>query len=430
MGSQEERRELDLGKTVSEKILARSSGKEEVSAGEIVKANVDVAMMPDLTTILAVNAMKAMGAERVWDREKVVIILDHVAPASTLMAATVHRDIRRFAREQGLKHLYDVESGVCHQVLPEKGHVKPGALVIGADSHTCTHGAFGAFATGVGSTDMGAILATGKTWLKVPETIKVDIEGTMLEYVAPKDLILYIIGVIGADGATYNAVEFAGSTISEMSVSGRMTLCNMAIEMGGKAGIVEPDEKTFCFLRERTDGVLSPVHTDDDADYRKTLKLEVSDLEPQVACPHKVDNVKPLSEVAGTRIDQAFIGSCTNGRLEDLRAAASILRGRKVHRDVRFLVVPSSREVYLNALDEGIIQELVKSGAMFSNPSCGACFGGHIGLLAPGEVGLTTSNRNFKGRQGSPEADVYLASPAVTAASAVAGTITDPREMG
>ncbi len=419
-----------MDKTVSEKILARASGMEEVSAGEIVKANVDVAMMPDLTTILAVNAMKAMGSERIWDREKVVIILDHVAPASTLMAATVHRDIRRFAREQGLKHLYDVESGVCHQVLPEKGHVKPGALVIGADSHTCTHGAFGAFATGVGSTDMGAILATGKTWLKVPETIKVEVEGTLPGYVAPKDLILYVIGVIGADGATYNAVEFAGSTISEMSVSGRMTLCNMAIEMGGKTGIVEPDEKTFRFLRERTDGVFSPVHADDDADYRKTLKLEVSDLEPQVACPHKVDNVRPLSEVAGTRIDQAFIGSCTNGRLEDLRAAASILRGRKVHRDVRLLVVPSSREVYLNALDEGIVQGLVESGAMFSNPSCGACFGGHIGLLAPGEVGLTTSNRNFKGRQGSPEAEVYLASPAVTAASAVAGAITDPREMG
>lgn len=419
-----------MGKTVSEKILARASGIEEVSAGEIVKSNVDVAMMPDLTTILAVNAMKAMGSERVWDREKVVIILDHVAPASTLMAATVHRDIRSFAREQGLKHLYDVESGVCHQVLPEKGHVKPGALVVGADSHTCTHGAFGAFATGVGSTDMGAILATGKTWLKVPETIKVKVEGTLPGYVAPKDLILYIIGLIGADGATYNAVEFAGSTISEMSVSGRMTLCNMAIEMGGKTGIIEPDEKTFRFLRERTDGVLSLVHADDDADYRKTLKLEVSDLEPQVACPHKVDNVRPLGEVAGTKIDQAFIGSCTNGRLEDLRVAASILRGRKIHRDVRLLVVPSSREVYLNALDEGIIQELVESGAMFSNPSCGACFGGHIGLLAPGEVGLTTSNRNFKGRQGSPEAEVYLASPAVTAASAVAGVITDPREMG
>ena len=418
-----------MGMTVSEKILARASGNEGVKAGEIVKAKVDVAMMPDLTTILAVKAMKAMGQERVWDREKVVVILDHVAPASTLMAATVHRDIREFAREQDLKYLYDVESGVCHQVLPEKGHVKPGTVVIGADSHTCTHGAFGAFATGVGSTDMGAILATGKTWLKVPETIKVEVNGDLPRFVAPKDVILRIIGEIGADGATYNAVEFAGGTISDMSVSGRMTLCNMAIEMGGKAGIVEPDKKTFAFLKERTDGAFDPVWADPDAKYKTVLKLDVGDLEPQIACPHKVDNVKPIGEVAGTRINQAFIGSCTNGRLEDLENARAVLKGRNAHADVRLLVVPASREVYMGALEAGIVHDLVEAGAMFSNPSCGACFGGHIGLLAPGEVGLTTSNRNFKGRQGSPEALVYLASPAVTAASAVAGEITDPRDL-
>jgi 3-isopropylmalate/(R)-2-methylmalate dehydratase large subunit len=418
-----------MSKTISEKILARASGRVELSAGEIVKAMVDVAMMPDLTTILAVNAMKAMGVERVWDPERVVAILDHVAPASTLMAATVHRDIRRWAKEQNLKHLYGVESGVCHQVLPEKGHVKPGYLVIGADSHTCTHGAFGAFATGVGSTDMGAILATGKIWLRVPETIKVQVEGELPQLVTPKDVILKTAGLIGADGATYDALEFHGDTISNMSVSGRMTLCNMAIELGGKAGIVEPDDKTYAYLRERTDGVFHSVFADEDASYRMVQDVSVDDLEPQIACPHKVDNVKPISEMAGTKIDQSFIGSCTNGRLEDLKIAASILKGKKIHPDVRLLIVPASQNVYLEALDAGIIRDLVEAGAMFSNPSCGACFGGHIGLLAPGEVGLTTSNRNFRGRQGSPESDVYLSSPAVAAASAVTGVITDPREL-
>jgi len=418
-----------MGYTVSEKILARASGQEVVRAGEIVKARVDVAMMPDLTTILAVNAMKAMGVERVWDNEKVVIILDHVAPASTPLAAEIHRDIRKFAKEQDLKYLYDVDSGVCHQVLPEKGHVKPGKLVIGADSHTCTHGAFGAFATGVGSTDMGAIMATGKTWLRVPETIKVNVEGKLADYVAPKDVILYTAGQIRADGATYNALEFAGTTISDMSVSGRMTLCNMAIEMGGKTGIVEPDEKTLSFLNGRTDGKFDLVHADEDAKYKSVLHVDADRLEPQIACPHKVDNVKPISEIAETKVNQAFVGSCTNGRLEDLQIAASILKGRRVHKDVRLLVVPASKEVYLEALDAGIIRDLIEAGATFSNPSCGACFGGHIGLLAPGEVGITSSNRNFKGRQGSPEALVYLASPAVTAASAVTGKITDPRDL-
>ena len=419
-----------MGKTVSEKILARAAGREEVSAGEIVKARVDVAMMPDLTTILSVRAMREMGRERVWDRDRVVVILDHVAPASTLLAATIHRDIRAFAREQGLTHLYDVESGVCHQVLHERGHVRPGALIVGADSHTCTHGALGAFATGVGSTDMGAILATGKTWLKVPETIKVVVEGKLPDFVAPKDVILRTVGEIGADGATYSAIEFSGDTVASMSVSGRMTLCNMAIEMGGKTGIVEPDGKTFDYLKGRVDGPINKVSADSDASYKRVLELDVCDLEPQVACPHRVDNVKPVSEVAGMRIDQIFIGSCTNGRLEDLQLAAMVLKDRHVHEGVRLLVVPASRGVYMEALDSGVIGELVEAGAGVSNPSCAACFGGHIGLLAPGEVGLTTSNRNFKGRQGSPDAEVYLSSPAVAAASALTGNITDPRELG
>jgi len=418
-----------MGKTVSEKILAKASGQREVIAGEIVKANVDVALMPDLTTILAVNAMKAMGIEKIWDNEKVVIVLDHVAPASTLMAAEIHRDIRKFAKEQDMKYLYDVNSGVCHQVLPENGHVKPGMIVIGSDSHTCTHGAFGAFATGVGSTDMGAILATGKTWLKTPETIKVNVEGKLSKWVAPKDVILKAAGRIGADGATYNALEFTGNTIKDMSVSGRMTLCNMAIELGGKTGIVEPDEKTFSYLHERTNGAFDPVYADPDAIYKEVVEINANLLEPQIACPHKVDNVKPIGQLAGKVINQSFIGSCTNGRLEDLEIAAKILKDKKVHSDVRLLVVPASNGVYREALDSGIISTLLEANALISNPSCGACFGGHIGLLAPGEVGLTTSNRNFKGRQGSPEAYVYLSSPAVAAASAITGVITDPRDL-
>ena len=418
-----------MGKTVSEKILARASGLDEADAGEIVKASVDVAMMPDLTTILSVNAMREMGRERVWDREKVVILNDHVAPASTPLAAAIHRDIRKLALEQGLKHFYDVEQGVCHQVLPEKGHVKPGTLIIGADSHTCTHGALGAFATGVGSTDMGAVLATGKIWLRVPETIRVEVDGDLPDLVLPKDVILRIIGEIGADGATYNAVEFTGGTVSDMGVAGRMTLCNMAIEMGGKTGIVEPDERTFEFLKPRTDGVFEPLYADDDAKYRRRLEIDVSDLEPQVACPHKVDNVKPVTSVSGTKVDQVFIGSCTNGRYDDLEIAAKILEGREVHPGVRLLVVPASKGVYREALEAGLVATFLEAGAMFGSPSCGACFGGHIGLLAAGEVGLTTSNRNFRGRQGSPEAEVYLCSPAVAAASAIAGVIADPREV-
>ena len=418
-----------MGKTVSEKILARASGLDEADAGEIVKASVDVAMMPDLTTILSVNAMREMGRDRVWDREKVVILNDHVAPASTPLAAAIHRDIRKLAVEQGLKHFYDVEQGVCHQVLPEKGHVKPGTLIIGADSHTCTHGALGAFATGVGSTDMGAVLATGKIWLRVPETIRVEVDGDLPDLVLPKDVILRIIGEIGADGATYNAVEFTGGTVSDMGVAGRMTLCNMAIEMGGKTGIVEPDERTFEFLKPRTDGVFEPLYADDDAKYRRRLEIDVSDLEPQVACPHKVDNVKPVTSVSGTKVDQVFIGSCTNGRYDDLEIAARILEGREVHPGVRLLVVPASKGVYREALEAGLVATFLEAGAMFGSPSCGACFGGHIGLLAAGEVGLTTSNRNFRGRQGSPEAEVYLCSPAVAAASAIAGVIADPREV-
>jgi len=417
--------------TASEKILAQASGRGSVKAGEIVKARVDTAMMPDVTSVLAIEAMRKIGADKVWDPDRVVVILDHVAPPSSINSARVHAVIRGFAKEQNLRHFYDVESGVCHQVLPEKGHVKPGTVVIGADSHTCTHGAFGAFATGVGSTDMGAVLARGKTWLRVPETIKVDVNGSLGRHVYAKDVVLSVAKEIGVSGATYMALEYAGETVADLTVAGRMTLCNMAIEMGAKTGICQPDHKTFTWLRghgvdvEENDA----FYPDPDAHYIRTVELDVTAMQPMVACPHNVDNVKPVTDVSDVEINQAFIGSCTNGRLEDLRQAHDILKGRHVHRDVRLLVVPASRGVYKDALMEGIIADLVDAGAVVSNPSCAACFGGHIGLLGPGERGIATSNRNFRGRQGSPEAEVYLSSAAVAAASALTGHITHPEEV-
>jgi 3-isopropylmalate/(R)-2-methylmalate dehydratase large subunit len=390
--------------TISEKILAKTSNGETVSAGDFVKANVDVALNHDVTSVLAFEAMYMMGAEKVWDPDKVVMILDHVAPPSSVNSARVHNVIREFVKEQEIKNFYDINSGVCHQVLPEQGFIKPGMLVIGADSHTCTHGAFGAFATGVGSTDMGAVLARGKTWLRVPETIKVKVKGKLDKHVHPKDVILRIAKEIGVSGATYMALEYHGKVVHEMSISGRMTLCNMAIEMGGKAGICETDEKTITWLEQRTAGPYDMVKADKDATYKKVIDLTLTDMEPQVACPHNVDNVKPVSELNKIKLNQSFIGSCTNGRLEDLEQAHELLKDRYIHPDVRLLVVPASRNVYKAALQKGIIEDLLDSGA-------------------------TVSNRNFRGRQGSPDAEVYLSSAAVAAASAITGYITHPEEV-
>ncbi len=411
--------------TVAERILSRASGVE-ARAGDYVEAEVDAALMPDLTALLAFRAMKEMGYERVWDPDRVIVVLDHSAPASTLRAASIHRELRELASTQGF-HLYDVGEGVCHQVFAEEGYARPGMLIVGADSHTCTHGAFGAFATGVGSTDMGAVLATGRIWLRVPETIKIKVRGKLPERVSAKDLILHIVGLIGSDGANYKALEFGGETIKTLSMGSRMTLCNMAIEMGAKTGIIEADERTITYLQQRSSGPMEPVRSDSDAEYLKTIEVDASELEPQVACPHSVDNVKPVGEVEGKGIDQVVIGSCTNGRLEDLEAAAEILRGRRIYRDVRLLVAPASRRVYIEALRRGVIDILMEAGATILSPGCGPCFGGHVGLLAPGEVSLSTTNRNFKGRQGSPEAEVYLCSPETAAASALRGEITDPR---
>ncbi|NYB27345.1 MAG: 3-isopropylmalate dehydratase large subunit [Methanobacteriaceae archaeon] len=417
-----------MSMTMAEKIMAKASENREAKAGEIVMANIDVAMTHDLTGPLSVESFRKIGLKNVWDPDKIVVLFDHQVPADSLDAAANHIMLREFVEDQGINNFYDVREGVCHQVLPEKGHIVPGEVVVGTDSHTCTHGALGAFSTGIGSTDMAMVFATGKLWFKIPETIKFDIQGSLKDYVYAKDVVLHIIGEIGADGATYKACEFAGETTREMSVSERMVLCNMAIEMGGKTGLVEPDEKTVNYLKNRTTKEYEILKTDLDAESLETLEIDVNDLEPQIACPHNVDNVKPISEVGGISIDQVFLGSCTNGRLEDLRTAAEIVKGHQVSDKVRMLVIPASREVYLQAMDEGLLRIFAESGALVCNPCCGPCLGGHIGLVGPGEVSLSTSNRNFQGRQGSPEAEVYLSSAAVAASSALKGSITDPRE--
>jgi len=417
-----------MSMTMAEKIMAKASENREAKAGEIVMANIDVAMTHDLTGPLSVESFRKIGLKNVWDPDKIVVLFDHQVPADSLDAAANHIMLREFVEDQGINNFYDVREGVCHQVLPEKGHIVPGEVVVGTDSHTCTHGALGAFSTGIGSTDMAMVFATGKLWFKIPETIKFDIQGSLKDYVYAKDVVLHIIGEIGADGATYKACEFAGETTREMSVSERMVLCNMAIEMGGKTGLVEPDEKTVNYLKNRTTKEYEILKTDIDAESLETLEIDVNDLEPQIACPHNVDNVKPISEVGGISIDQVFLGSCTNGRLEDLRTAAEIVKGHQVSDKVRMLVIPAAREVYLQAMDEGLLRIFAESGALVCNPCCGPCLGGHIGLVGPGEVSLSTSNRNFQGRQGSPEAEVYLSSAAVAASSALKGSITDPRE--
>jgi 3-isopropylmalate/(R)-2-methylmalate dehydratase large subunit len=413
---------------IVEMILARASGRGEVSPGEIVEASVDVAMIHDLTGPLTIESFRKIGAKKVWNSQRIVIILDHIVPASSVKSAKLHKVLRKFAKEQKIGNFYDVgQGGVCHQVMPEKGHVRPGELIVGADSHTCTYGAFGAFATGIGSTEMAAVFVTGNLWFKVPEVIKLNVTGRFQSFVTPKDLILNIIGQIRSDGAIYNGIEFAGHTIGNMSVDGRMVLCNMAVEMGAKTGIIESDETTLNYVRSRTKEPFKPVKGDPDTAYKEVLDVDVTDLEPQVSCPHSVDNVKPISEMDKVEVDQAFIGSCTNGRLEDLRLAAKLLEGRKVRKRVRLLVIPASQEVYLEALQEGLIKTFLEAGAIVCNPTCGPCLGGHLGLLAPGETCISSSNRNFVGRMGSPKAYVYLASPATVAASAVTGKITDPR---
>jgi len=416
-----------LGQTIIEKILSSHCG-QTAHANEIVVARVDYVMGQDGTAPLAINAFKDMGGKEVFDQEKVAFVIDHSAPSPNEGVSALHKLMREFVKEKMFR-LYDIGEGVCHQLIPESGEVGPGSLVIGADSHTCTYGALNAFSTGVGSTDLAGGLISGQMWFKVPETFKFVCNGTLPPGVFSKDLILYLIGDVTADGATYMAAEYVGEAIAALSQEARFTVANMAIEMGAKAGLMEADEKTFNWLRRFTKREFNPVTADRDAIYAKVREYDVSKLEPQVAKPHKVDNVSPVSDVAGKPIQQALIGTCTNGRLEDLRIAAGILANRKVHREVRLIVAPASRRVFLDAMAEGIIQTLVESGAAIVTPGCGPCVGTHNGVPSDGETVISTANRNFKGRMGNSNAEIFLASPATVAASALTGKITDPREF-
>jgi 3-isopropylmalate/(R)-2-methylmalate dehydratase large subunit len=415
-----------MGKTFAEKILALKSGKDSVVAGEIVTVSPDIVMSHDNSAAIA-KKFKQIGINKVKYPEKIVIPLDHCVPAATEKYAANHKEIREFVQEQKIKNFYDINTGVCHQVLPEKGHILPGTLVLGADSHTTTYGAFGTFATGIGRSEVASIWATDKIWLRVPETIKINIEGEIPPGIYPKDIILYIIGDLGADGALYKAVEFSGNVVKNMDIGGRMTLCNMTVEMGAKIGYVEPDKKTIQWLTPRSNKKYEIIKSDLNAEFEKIIDYDISKLEPQIACPHTVDNVKPVSEVTGTKINQALIGTCTNGRIEDLKITSEILGDKKISDRVRLLIFPASMEVFAQAMELGILQKLVKSGAVIMNPGCGPCLGAHEGALAPGEVCLSTANRNFKGRMGCKEAEIYLASPATVAISSLYGEITDVR---
>jgi len=414
-----------VGKTISEKILSSHSGAD-ANAGEIVIAELDYMMAQDGTAPLAIRSFEGMGHDEVARPERVALCIDHNAPSPLRSVSQLHDIMRRFASEHGLE-LNDVGEGVCHQVMLDKAHVVPGSLVIGADSHTCTYGAVNAFATGVGSTDMAAGMMSGSLWFRVPETAKVTVTGKLPEGVWSKDIALMMVGGITADGATYMALEIGGPAISDLSLDGRLTISNLAVEMGAKVGLMEADEKTLEFFKGRTKAEFQPVRADSDAVYASDLEFDVTSLEPQIAKPHTVDNVVPVGEVEGTPVAEGLIGTCTNGRLEDLRAAAGILKGEKVAPGVRLIVAPASREVMLMALREGLIEVFTEAGGSVLCPGCASCVGTHQGVPGDGENVISTANRNFKGRMGNPEAFIYLASPATVAASCIEGKIADPR---
>jgi methanogen homoaconitase large subunit len=407
--------------TISQKIFTRASGSARtVEPGDIVEASVDYAMSHDGTSVLAIKSFREMGSKSVWDPKRIVVPFDHIVPANNETAATLQKEVRAWIREQGIANFFDCGSGVCHQVFPEQGFALPGLLVVGADSHSCTYGAFGAFGTGVGATDMAEIYSRGRLWFKVPKTIGIKLTGKLRPNVSAKDLALMVIGDLGADGASYQAVEYVGPVVESLSISGRMTLCNLGIEMGAKSAIVPPDEKTDAFLKGRARAEYTPLISDSSS-YDCDLEYDVSELEPLIAAPFRVDNVRPVSDLEGREIDQVFIGTCTNGRLEDLEVAARILKGKKVK--ARTLVIPASREILLEAARSGIIETLVDAGAMIGPPGCGPCLGAHMGVLGDGEACVSTSNRNFPGRMGKGGL-VFLASPATAAAAALKGYIT------
>jgi len=416
--------------TITEKILASHAGLECVSPGDLIKVNVDLALANDITAPLAIRVFGEMGRGEVFDKDRVALIPDHFVPNKDIQSAQQAKLMRDFAMEQDILHYYELgDGGIEHVILPEKGMVLPGDLVIGADSHTCTYGALGAFSTGVGSTDLAVIMATGRTWLKVPSTIRLDYRGALREWVGGKDLILYTLGKIGVEGALYRAMEFSGEVIRSLSMDQRLTMTNMAVEGGAKNGIIEPDEITRDYISKRTQREPLFFRSDGDAPYERTIEIDVDQIEPQVAYPHSPDNVRPVSEVDNVLLDQVVIGSCTNGRLEDLEVAASLLKGRSVHQGLRLIIAPGSTAIYKDALKSGIIGTLLEAGAIIGPPCCGPCLGGHMGVLAEGERALSTTNRNFIGRMGHPKSEVFLSGPAVAAASAVRGRICSPEEL-
>ncbi len=418
-----------MGMTITEKILAAHSGKETVQPGELIEARVDIALANDITLPLAIDPFKEAGGKDVFDRERVVVVLDHFNPAKDIASAEMLRKARAFAHEVGLVHFYDVgEMGVEHALLPEQGLVGPGDLIIGADSHTCTYGALAAFSTGVGSTDFAAAMITGRCWFRVPETMRFVLNGQPGPWVGGKDVILSIIGRIGVDGALYRAMEFTGEGVRYLGMSDRLTVTNMAIEAGAKNGIFPFDAETRAFAEARMRRPYTIYESDPAAVFVETHQVDLASLEPVVALPFLPENVRPVSEVKGMKVDQVVIGSCTNGRIEDLRVAASILKGRRVAKGVRLIVIPATPMIMLQAVAEGLVEDIMTAGGAVSTPTCGPCLGGYMGILAQGERAVSTTNRNFVGRMGHPESEVILSSPAVAAATAVAGSVADPRE--
>jgi len=417
-----------MGKTFSEKILAKRAGLGEVVPGQIVEVMPDVAMSHDNTAAISKTFAK-IGVEKVFNPDIHLVVLDHCVPPANEVFANNHREIREFVKAQGIKNFYDIHNGICHQVMAENGHCLPGTVMTGSDSHSTTYGAFGAFGTGVTRSETAVIMATGKVWFRVPETMKVVVSGKLPDGVYVKDIALMIAGKIGADGALYRAMEFAGNIPSEMSISERMTLCNLTVEMGAKVGYVPPDDTVFNYLKGRAVSDYVPLYSDDDANYDEILEFDVNSLEPQVACPHTVDNVKPIGEVAGEHIEQVFVGSCNNARLDDLAIVAHILRGKKIASDTRLVVIPASSKVMLDAMSLGYIEAIISAGGTLATPGCGPCMGNHLGVPGNGEKTLSTSNRNFRGRMGNRDSEVFLGSPHMAAVSALSGKISDPREI-
>lgn len=419
-----------MGMTMTQKILARHAGLEHVEAGQLIEAKLDLVLGNDITAPVAITEFDKAGLTQVFDRDKIAIVLDHSTPCKDIKSAQLCAQARAFAKRFQITHFYDVgQMGVEHALIPEKGLAAPGEAIIGADSHTCTYGALGAFSTGVGSTDMAAGMATGLAWFKVPSAIKVTLKGKFQPYVSGKDLVLHLIGMIGVDGALYRSLEFAGEGVAELSMDDRFTISNMAIEAGAKNGIFPVDEKTRAYLKDRVDRTWEAVEPDPDAVYEREVVIDLNELKPTVALPHLPSNTHTVDEVAGMPVQQVIIGSCTNGRLEDMRKAAEVLKGRKVHGGVRCIVFPATQQIMLDAMAEGLVQIFIEAGCAVSTPTCGPCLGGHMGVLAEGERAISTTNRNFVGRMGPVSSEIILASPAVAAASAIAGCVADPRAL-